>query len=156
MDSVGTIWERQHQFHIVSCSCSPNFLWQDSASLTSPGWKGNLGIALNAKSFRRLTSVSFGWRHQASVSLLWFLSAKNSAWVSCGLSGMDIYSMWKGTEPTVCWIQQLSFSKAVCLPCQCEGDMQLAADVKLFLICHPICSADDVLQYLWHWQVTFR
>lgn len=98
--------------------------------LTSPGWKGYLGIALNAKSFRRLTSVSFGWRHQTSVSLLWFLSAKDSVWVSCGLSGMDIYSMWKGTEPTVCWIQQLSFSKAVCLLCQCEGDMQPTPDVK--------------------------
>lgn len=98
--------------------------------LTSPGWKGYLGIALNAKSFGRLTSVSFGWRHQTSVSLLWFLSAKDSVWVSCGLFGMDIYSMWKGTGPMVCRIQKLSFSKAVCLLCQCEGDMQPTPDVK--------------------------
>lgn len=63
---------------------------------------------------------------------------------------MDIYSMWKGTEPTVCWIQQLSFSKAVCLLCQCEGDMQPTPDVKKVLISRPIRSADYVLQYLWH------
>lgn len=115
-----------------------------------PRMKGNLGIAINTKSFKRLPSVSFGWRHQTSISLLWFLSAQIPIYVGvCGLSDMDIYSMQEEMEPMVCWILQLSFSKDICLVWKCEGDMQATPDVKELLIaCHIAVQISSYLCYM--------